>query len=82
MSVRVWPHEAGRGGRRSKILTRINSTTHDAEPKVGRCHADDGDGAPGLVGRRILANRGVDANGQRYQLPEHQCYEAELNRYR
>ena len=39
---------------------------HNSQPEVRRCQADDGDGAPSVVGDRILANRRVDADWQGY----------------
>ncbi len=37
---------------------------HHAQPEVRRRQADDGKGAPRIVGDRILPNRRVDAHGQ------------------
>ena len=44
---------------------------HQSQPEVRRGQADDGDGAPRVVGGRILANRRVDADGQGDHQPDY-----------
>ena len=55
---------------------------HHSQPEVRRCQADDGEGAPHVVGGRILANRRVDADGQGYHQPDYDCQKTKLNGYR
>ena len=43
---------------------------HHAQPEIRSGQADDGEGAPQVVGDGILANRRVDAHGQRDQEPD------------
>ena len=52
---------------------------HQGQPEVRRGQADDGQGAPCVVGGRILANRRVDADGQGYQERDDDGQDAQLN---
>ncbi len=52
---------------------------HDGQPEVRRGQADDGQGAPRVVGERILAYRRVDAHRQRDHEPDDDGQQAKLN---
>ena len=51
---------------------------HEGEPEVGRCQAQDGDGAAGVVDGSILANRRVDADGERDHQPDDDGHDTQL----
>ena len=55
---------------------------HQGQPEVRRCQADDGGGAPHIVGGRITANRRVDADWQGYHQPNDDCHDTQLKRHR
>ena len=52
---------------------------HDGQPEVRRGQADDGQGAPRVVGERILAYRRVDTHRQRDHEPNDDGQQAKLN---